>query len=368
MRVAIVQDWLTVNGGAEKVLKEIIHCFPDADLFSLIDFMPDDERKDCLHGKKATTSWLQKLPFVEKYYRNLLPFFPNAIESLDFTGYDLIISSSYSVAKGIKKTDKKQVHICYCHSPVRYAWDLKDQYLKEMPWLKRIVFKSIIGRIAKWDLKTVDRVDYFIANSNNVKERISRIYKRDADVLYPPVNLSEFTFHQPKKDFYFTSARLVPYKKVDLIVKAFKQLPNLKLIVGGTGPELTTLKKIASKNVRFLGYLPQVELIQHYKSAKAFILAANEDFGITSLEAQASGTPVISLRAGGYLETVLEGGTGLFFNEQNVESLTSAILDFEKNGIEINKLKLVEHVNSFSTEEFRRKLLLLVKKYSKFSN
>lgn len=365
MRVAIVQDWLTVNGGAEKVLKEIIHCFPDADLFSLIDFMPEEERNDCLHGKKATTSWLQQLPFVEKYYRNLLPFFPKAIESLDFTGYDLIISSSYSVAKGVKKTSPHQIHICYCHSPVRYAWDLKDQYLAEMPFIKRVIFKSIIGYIAKWDLKTVNRVDHYIANSENVKERINRIYKRKADVIYPPVNLSEFVFHQPKKDFYFTSARLVPYKRVDLIVKAFKNLPDLKLIVGGNGPQLTTLKKIATKNVQFLGYLPQVELIQKYKDTKAFILAANEDFGITSLEAQASGTPVIGFRSGGYLETVLEGKTGMFFNEQNEMSLTNAILEFEKNGIKINEGELMDHVDTFSLEEFRRKLVLLVEQYSK---
>lgn len=367
MRVAIVQDWLTVNGGAEKVLREIIHCFPEADLFALIDFMPEAERKDVLHGKRATTSWLQKLPGVEKYYRNLLPFFPNAIESLDFSGYDLIISSSYSVAKGLKKTNESQIHVCYCHSPVRYAWDLKDQYLAEMPWLKRVVFKSIIGRIAKWDLKTANRVDYYIANSENVKERIKRIYKRESEVIYPPVNLSEFIFHQPKKDYYFTSARLVPYKKVDLIVEAFKQHPDLKLIVGGDGPELTTLKKMSTNNVQFLGYLPQEELIKHYQESKAFILAANEDFGITSLEAQASGTPVIGLRAGGYLETVKEGVTGVFFDEQSADSLSDVITKFENDNLIIDELKLKDHVNSFSVEEFRRKLLLLVTKYSKRS-
>lgn len=361
MKVAIVQDWLTVNGGAEKVLKEIIKCFPDADLFSLIDFMPAEERADCLFGKEATTSWIQKLPGVKHYYRNLLYFFPKAIESLDFSGYDLIISSSYCVAKGIKKTSEKQIHICYCHSPVRYAWDLKAEYLSGMPFWKRGVFSFIVKRLAKWDIESLDRVDYFIANSKNVRQRIKRIYKRDAEVIYPPVNLAAFEFGESKGDYYFTSCRLVPYKRVDLIVEAFAKLPDKQLIVGGDGPELLDLTKKGGENVTFLGYLPQAKLTELLSKAKAFILAANEDFGISSLEAQASGTPVIALKKGGYLESVLEDSTGVFFEDQTADCLVETIKAFESKNIELEKSKVLEHLQGFSEEAFRNKLLSFVK-------
>jgi glycosyltransferase involved in cell wall biosynthesis len=356
MRVAIVQDWLTVDGGAEKVLAEIIRCFPQADIFSLIEFMPESVKEKVLMGKNAKTSWIQKLPFAKKYYRNLLPFFPAAIESFNFKGYDVIISSSYCVAKGIKRTKGKQIHICYCHSPIRYAWDLKEQYLSELHGFKKFVFKIVLKRIAKWDLDTVDRVDYFIANSKNIQERISRIYNRESEVIYPPVDLQSFTYQNKKEDYYFTSCRLVPYKKVELIVDTFNKLPNLKLVVAGDGPELEYLKSKNIPNVEFLGYLSKKDLIKRTQQAKAFVLAAYEDFGITSLEAQACGTPVIALEKGGYLETVLPNQTGVFFKDQNIESLKNAIENFEKLDFKITQSALNNHIEKFSIEIFRKKI------------
>ncbi|MBL7882965.1 MAG: glycosyltransferase, partial [Bacteroidia bacterium] len=232
MKVALVQDWFVVNGGAEKVVKEIIELYPDCDVFSLVDFLNDKDREFILKGKKAKTSFIQKMPFSKKLYRNYLPLFPKAIESLDFTKYDLIISSSYAVAKGIKK-NKNQIHICYCHSPIRYAWDLEDEYFKKTPFLKRIIIKRVLNYIRKWDVKTSERVDLFIANSNYIAERIKRIYNRDAVVIYPPIDTVNFKPNKEKDNYYFTSNRMVSYKKTDLIVRAFNQLPHLKLIVSG---------------------------------------------------------------------------------------------------------------------------------------
>ena len=353
MKVAVVQDWLLVNGGAEKVLKEILNCYPEADVFSLIDFMPNDHRKEILQNKNATTSWLQKLPGIKSWYRNLLPFFPKAIESLNLEGYDLIISSSYCVAKGVPRKKNKQIHVCYCHSPIRYVWDLNEQYLNEMGSLKKMVFKFFMNYIKRWDLKTVANVDFFIANSQFVQERIQRIYNRDSAVIYPPVDLSFFSYNKEERlDYYFTSCRLVGYKKVDLIVQAFNKLPKLKLVVGGDGPEFEKLKAIAHQNISFKGYLSKAEYLETMQNAKAFVLAAEEDFGITSLEAQACGTPVIALKKGGYLESVLEGETGVFFPDQTDVSLIETLIKFNKNPLKLNKDTVTEHLEKFKKESF----------------
>ncbi len=314
MKIAFVQDWLTVNGGAEKVAKEIVNCFDDVSIFCLLDFLSTEDRNEIIKGKKTTTSFIQKLPFAKNHYRNYFPLFPNAIENLDFTGYDLIVSSSYSVAKGLKKATKNQIHICYCHSPIRYAWDLEDEYLSHVSFFKRIIARILLKYIRNWDLKTANRPDYYITNSNFVAERIKRIYNREATVIYPPIDTTNFSYLEQKQDYYFTSARLVPYKKIYVIVKAFSLLPQLKLIVSGDGPELEHLKKIATNNVTFIGFVEKSTLIKYTQKAKAYVLAAEEDFGITSIEAQSCGTPVIALKKGGYLETVLENKTGVFFS------------------------------------------------------
>lgn len=364
MKVAFVQDWLTVDGGAEKVAKEIINCFDDVDIFCLIDFLSDKDRKEIIQGKSTKTSFIQKLPFAKKFYRNYFPLFPTAIESLDFTGYDLIVSSSYSVAKGLKKADKNQIHICYCHSPIRYAWDLQEEYLSHVNIFKQFIARILLKYIRNWDLKTANRPDYYITNSNFVAERIKRIYNREATVIYPPIDTTSFSYHEQKDDYYFTSARLVPYKKIDLIVKAFSQLPKLKLIVSGDGPELEHLKRIATNNVTFIGFVDKSTLVDYTQKARAYILAAEEDFGITSIEAQSCGTPVIALKKGGYLETVVENKTGIFFNEQIPHSIAEAINLFENKKTTFAKENYTQNVNKFSIERFRTEFKSFVNKHA----
>jgi glycosyltransferase involved in cell wall biosynthesis len=354
MKIALVQDWFVVNGGAEKVVREIIRLYPGCDVFALVDFLDDHDRQHILAGKKTHTSFLQRVPFVEKHYRNLLAFFPRAIESLDLSAYDLILSSSYAVAKGVKKLPG-QLHICYCHSPVRYVWDLEQAYLDTLSAPARMIAKPIFNYIRAWDLRTTERVDYFIANSKNVAERIRRIYNRDSEIIYPPVDTALFTPCETKDDYYFTTLRVVPYKKLDLIVETFNRMPERKLIVSGDGPGLDKIRRRAASNVTFVGFVAREKLVSFMQRARAFVLAAEEDFGITSLEAQSCCTPVIAYRKGGYLETVIEGKTGVFFEEQTVESLTRCIDAFEKHPTTFRKEDFTSHVSRFSAEKFRER-------------
>ena len=328
MKIAIVHDWLVTNAGAEKVLRSIVNLYPDADIFSLVDFLSDEERNIIIDNKKVHTSFIQKLPYAKKHFRNYLPLFPKAIESFDLSAYDLIISSSWAVAKGLKKTPD-QLHVCYCHTPIRYAWDLYDEYTKELPWLKKILVQSILKYIRKWDLDTVDRVDHFIANSKFVQERIKRTYNREATVIYPPVDINKFTLYEEKENFYLTASRLVPYKKTKLIVEAFNKMPDKKLVVIGSGEEYDSIKKIAKDNIIVLGYQSDEVLITSMQKAKAFIYAAIEDFGIIPIEAMACGTPVIALNEGGTKETIINKVTGIHFEEQTEASIIAALEKFE---------------------------------------
>ena len=329
MKVAIVHDWLVVNGGAEKVLKAILELYPDADIFSLVDFLSDSDRDAILGGKTAKTTFVQNLPFAKKHFRNYLPLFPKAIESFDLRGYNLIISSSWAVAKGVKKV-KNQLHICYCHTPIRYAWDLYDEYTANLKQPKKYLVQKTLKYIRDWDIKTLDRVDFFIANSNFVKKRIKRIYKRDATVIYPPVNINKFKLYEKKENFYLTASRLVPYKKTKLIVEAFNNMPEKNLVVIGTGEELKAIKAIAKSNIKVLGYQKDEVLIDFMQRAKAFVYAAVEDFGIIPIEAMACGTPVIALNRGGTVETVIEGVNGVFFEKQKINDIIKAVNYFEK--------------------------------------
>jgi glycosyltransferase involved in cell wall biosynthesis len=362
MKVALVQDWFVVNGGAEKVVKEILKIYPSAEVFSLVDFFNDDDRKEILMGKKSRTSFLQHFPMSRKYYRQYLPFFPKAIESLDFSSYDLIISSSYAVAKGIKKTNS-QVHICYCHSPARYVYDLKGEYLSSMSWILRWVSKPVLKYIERWDKATSGRVDYFIANSKHIAGRISRIYRRESEVIYPPVDITAFTPFEEKEDYYFTTMRVVPYKKLDLVVETFAAMPHRKLVVAGDGPDLSRIIDKSPSNIYFTGYVTRERLVSLMQRAKAFVLAAEEDFGITSLEAQSCLTPVIAYRKGGYLETVIEGKTGMFFDEQTPAALQNVIEQFEKNGVTSRPEDYLNHVKRFSGERFKREFKNFVERH-----
>jgi len=328
LKVAIVHDWLVTNAGAEKVLKQIVEIYPHADIFTLVDFLSDEQRAEILKGKKATTSFIQNLPFAKTHFRNYLPLFPKAIESLGLSGYDLIISSSWAVAKGVKK-DQDALHVSYCHTPIRYAWDLYDEYTTNLKQPKKILVQKSLQYIKKWDIESLDRVDYFIANSNFVKKRIKRIYNRDAIVIYPPIDIEKFSLHVNKDDYYLTASRLVPYKKTKLIVEAFNMMPKKKLVVIGAGEELDTIKAIAKSNITVLGYQEDAVLINYMQRAKAFVYAAIEDFGIVPIEANACGTPVIALNKGGTAETIQDGINGIHFQKQTEQSIVVAVMRFE---------------------------------------
>ena len=354
MKTAIIHDWLVTNAGAEKVLKFICELYLEADIFSLVDFLSDKERQEVLNGKYAKTSFIQRLPFAKKHFRNFLPLFPKAIESLDLSSYDLIISSSWAVAKGVKKS-KNQIHICYCHTPIRYAWDLYDEYTSDLKQPKKFLVQSVLKYIRNWDIKTVDRVDFFIANSQFVQERIKRTYNRDATVIYPPVDVEKFTLCDKKDDFYLTASRLVPYKKTKLIVEAFNEMPDKKLVVIGKGEEYEEIKKIAKENIQLLGYQDDKSLKNYMQRASAFIYAAIEDFGIVPIEAQACGTPVIALNEGGTAETVIDGVNGVHFQNQIVQDICDAVKRFEI--MEFDYKQISNLAQNYSEERFKQELV-----------
>lgn len=356
MKKALINDWYYVNGGAEKVIHSLNSIWNDFDHYALIDFLNEDDRAFILNGKKVKTSFIQKLPTAKQNHRKFLQLFPIAIEQFDLSDYDLILSSSSAVAKGVK-TRKNQLHICYCHSPMRYVWDLQEQYLHDAgldKGLKGIYAKYILNKIKKWDVANSKNVDFFIANSNYVAARIKRIYDRESTVIYPPVDVDFFQLEEQKQDYYFTASRLVTYKKVQLIVETFNELPHLKLIVAGNGPEFQKLKKLGKNNIEYVGFVDYEKLKNFMQKAKAFVFAAEEDFGIIPVEAQACGTPVIAFAKGGTLETVVENETGVFFEEQSTQKLKEAIYTFEKT--EFNPKKIREHAIKFSKERFENQM------------
>ncbi|HEX4838875.1 MAG TPA: glycosyltransferase [Rhabdochlamydiaceae bacterium] len=326
MKTALIHDWLISLGGAEKVLDAIFSIYPSS-IYTLIkrNFFLE---KTSFNDAKIVTSFIQKLPFAIQNHRNYLPFFPSAIERFDLSEYDVILSNSHAVAKGVK-VNEGQLHICYCHTPMRYAWDLRDEYLSHLSGIKERLAKWTLAYLRKWDVSSLN-VHHFIANSHYVAERIKRTYEREATVIYPPVQTDFFDFQVVKEDFYLTMSRLVPYKRIDLIVEAFSQMPSRRLCVIGDGPEMGKIKKMAGKNVELLGFQSNEILRKYLGRARAFIFAAEEDFGIAPVEAQASGTPVIAYGKGGLLESVIENQTGIFFKEQTRSSLIEAVDRFEK--------------------------------------
>lgn len=358
MKTAIVHEWLVNYAGSEKVVESFTSIWQDADVFTLVDFLNDEERRIILKGKKAKTSFIQNLPYAKKRHRKYLPLFPKAIESFDLSKYDLIISSSHSVAKGVR-TNKNQLHICYCHSPMRYAWDEADYYLKEAnlnSGIKGFVAQSILKYLRKWDLKSADNVDYFIANSNHIAKKIKRIYNRHADVIYPPVDVEKFSLATEKEDFYLTASRLVPYKRIDLIIEAFARMPDKKLIVIGSGPEKERLKAKAASNISLIGYQEFDSLKSYMQKAKAFVFAAEEDFGIIVVEAMACGTPVIAGNFGGTTESVVDKKTGVLFPNQTVDSIAEAVNNFDVIAKSINNSEIRIHSEKFSREIFEKNI------------
>ena len=349
MRVAIIHDWLTVYAGAEKVVEQMLHLYPQADLFAVVDFFPDHLRKHLL-GKKARTTFIQRLPFAKQLYRSYLPLMPMAIEQFDLTGYDLVISSSSAVAKGVL-TGPGQPHICYCNSPIRYAWDLQHQYLKGK---KSPLARYFLHRIRQWDILSSNSVDTFLANSHFIAERIKKYYRREAEVVYPPVAIDHFPLQEKKEDYYVTASRLVSYKRVDLIVEAFRSLPGRRLIVIGSGPEERVLRRRIPPNVTLAGHLPHRELTHLLGGARGFVYAALEDFGIAPLEAQACGTPLIAYGKGGVKETSSE--VGLFFMEQSSAAIREAIELFETRESPSPR-QCRQNAERFSESRFREEFL-----------
>lgn len=354
MKVALVHDWLLTNGGAERVLHHLHEVFP-----SKIYTLFGDQ-----FTRKATisSSYLNRFPLIKFYYPNLMPLYKHAISSIDFSDFDLIISSSWCMAKNIKKSPQ-QMHICYCHSPARYLWDLYEDYSKLLPWYKKVFFKITAKRLRRFDYKMSKSVDQFVANSEFVKERIQRIYHKSAKVVYPPVDTLFFTPGSFKGEEYFvTCSRLVPYKRVDLIIEAFKYLPDQRLIVLGEGPELLTLKKKSTSNVSFKGRVSKFELRGYFQKAKGFIYAAIEDFGIVMAEAISCGCPVIAFNGGGAKE-IVKPENGILYPEQTSESITVAIKEFLRVNKGYSKEKMHEDASRYSIDRFKKEIREVVGSY-----
>lgn len=357
MKVAFVHDWFSKVGGSEKVAREIISLYPDCDVFTLVNFLEGKEKIDILQGHEPKVSFIQKLPKAKNKHQYYLPIFPYAIEKFDLSEYDLILSSSHAVSKGVL-TNANQIHVCYCHTPMRYAWDLYHQYLKLTglnTGIKSLFVKHTLNRLRNWDQLSSQRVDYFVANSYYVGKRIKKNYGRESHVIYPPVDIDKFNLQEEKKDYYMTMSRMVPYKRMDLVVEAFSNLPDRKLIVIGDGPDFKKIQNLTKgcDNIKLLGYQPNETVKKYMEGAKAFVFAADEDFGITSIEAQACGTPVITYGKGGSLETVINNKTGRYFKEQSVEEIVDAIMGFEKEGIEFTPAQIREHATKFDRHRFR---------------
>jgi glycosyltransferase involved in cell wall biosynthesis len=356
VRIAIVHDWLVTYAGAERVLEQIVACFPDADLFALVDFLED---RSFLRGKPVQTTFLQKLPRARTKYRSYLPLMPFAVEQFDLSGYDVVISNSIAVAKGVL-TGPDQVHISYVHSPIRYAWDLQHQYLNESKrptGLKSLFTRLLLHYLRTWDIPPVNTVDSFIANSTSSARRIWKVYQRDAAVIFPPVDVEGFPLHVQKEDFYLTAARLLPDRKIDLIVEAFAKMPERRLVVIGDGPEMHRVRALATPNVEVTGYQPFAVLRDRMRRAKAFVFAAQEDFGTAVVEAQACGTPVIAFGKGGVLETVRglsdARPTGVVFAEQTAQALVAAVDDFASNPGRFSPIDCRANAERFSAALFR---------------
>ena len=355
MKVAIVHDWLVNYGGAELFVEYLLKIYPEAEIFTLVY----DKKKMGEHFKdcKIHTSYIQKIPTASKFYTKLLKFMPSAFESFDFTGYDLVISSSSCCAKGVI-TPPMVPHLAFIHSPMRYAWDLFFDYRKRSGRLTRFFMNRQIPSLRLWDYVSSQRIDTIIANSKFIARRIKKFWNRDAKVIYLPVDTSRFhPANLPKEDFYVAFSRLVPYKRIDLAVSACKKLGK-KLVVIGGGSEMQNLKSLAGKNsdITFLGRAPDDILENYLQRCKALLFCAEEDFGFVPLEAQACGTPVIAFGKGGALETVLDEKTGLFFKEQTTDSLADAILKFEQLDQQghFKKEEIIKHANSFTEERFIR--------------
>jgi glycosyltransferase involved in cell wall biosynthesis len=379
MKKALIYDWYTFFGGAERCNESFTNIWPELDHFALVDFLDNNERKTILKGKSVFTSFIQKLPFAKTHYRIYLPLFPFAIEQFDLAEYDLILSCSSCISKAVI-TNHQQLHISYVLSPVRYAWDLYHQYLRESnlnKGFRGLIAKWVLHYLRNWDINTANRPDHYITLSKYVAGRIKKLYGKESIVIYPPVDVDSFTVSHETSDYFITSSRMVPYKKIDMIVEAFSR-SNHKLIVIGDGPDMKKVKSKSSDNISILGYIEKKKMISLTQKAKAFIFAADEDFGIAPVEAQACGVPVIAFGKGGVLETVLGkftnqkislNDTGVFYEKQTPESLLHAVSFFLKNEKKFNKKVIRKHAEFFSTKRFETEIKQTVERlYNNWKN
>jgi glycosyltransferase involved in cell wall biosynthesis len=340
------------------VLEQILGLYPQADLFAVVDFVDGD--RAFLRGRTPKTTFVQRLPFARRCFRGYLPLMPAAVEGLDVSNYDVVISSSHAVAKGVL-TRPGQTHICYCHTPLRYAWDLQHEYLAGSRGFRRAAKLALLHYMRMWDVRTAHGVDRFVANSRYVAERIRKAYGREASVIYPPVDTQWFRPGAARREnFYFASSRMVSYKRLDLIVEAFSRTPERNLIVAGEGPEARRIRGLAAPNVRLVGHLNDEALREHMQRARAFVFAAEEDFGIVVAEAQACGTPAICYGRGGATETVANGRTGVLFHEKTPESLLAAVSEFESCEQQFDRDSISRAARRFSVARFRRQFAELV--------
>lgn len=350
MRVALVHYWLVGMRGGERVLETFCDIFPQADIFTLVVDRSKLSEKLLRHDIK--TSFLQKLG-GRKHYQKMLPLMPFALESLDLTGYDLVISSEAGPAKGII-TRPDAVHICYCHSPMRYIWDLYPQYMAEAGFLARSMLALTAPTLRQWDVTTAHRVDHFITNSDYVAKRVKKFYRRESTVIHPPVNISRFQISPGPKDYYLCAGQITPYKRIELAVEACTRL-SLPLVVIGDGAT-EKLKRLAGPTVRFLGSVSDVEMENYFAGCRALLYPGVEDFGIVPLEVMASGRPVIAFARGGALETVVDKVTGMFFHEQTVEALVAALEEFEKSCAQFRPFEIRAHAMKFDSGRFEKEL------------
>jgi glycosyltransferase involved in cell wall biosynthesis len=360
--IALVHDWLTVYSGSERVLEQMIALHPNDDVFAAIDFLPEAQR-GFLGGKRPGTSFAQYLPLMRKHYRKWLPLLMLAVEQIDVSHHDLVISSSAAIAKGVL-TGPEQLHISYVHSPMRYAWDLQHEYLHDSNLdhgIGGFLARCLLHNARFWDLRTTNGVDHYIANSHFIAKRIWKVYRREAAVIYPPVDTDRFQRVDKKDDFFLTVSRMVPYKKIPLIVEAFARMPERRLVVIGDGPDMKKVKQLATPNIEILGFQPAAALTGYMQRARAFVFAAQEDFGISPVEAQACGTPVIAYGRGGALETIrgehplAAPPTGLFFHRQTADAIVAAVQEFERREALFSPRACRENAERFSVDNFRRR-------------
>jgi glycosyltransferase involved in cell wall biosynthesis len=360
-KVALVHDWLTVYSGSERVLEQMIALHPDSDVYAPIDFLADEDRR-FLGGKQPITSFAQHVPLMRKHYRKWLPLLMLAVEQMDLSDHQLVLSSSAAIAKGVL-TGPEQLHISYVHSPMRYAWDLQHQYLHDSGLehgLGGLLARYLLHNARFWDLRTCNGVDHYIANSRFIAKRIWKVYRREATVIYPPVDTHAFRRRDAKDDFYLTVSRLVPYKKITALVEAFARMPDRRFVVIGDGPDMRRVKEAATPNVEILGFQSAGVVTELMQRARAFVFAAHEDFGISPVEAQACGTPVIAFGRGGVLETIRSektdagSATGLFFDSQTPEAIVAAVHAFERREEEFLPKDCRANAERFSVDMFRR--------------